>query len=171
MIEQLVDPSRPENIERLRGLQVFAVLDPVQLAEAVRLTRIRKYGPGETIIREGEYDHWIYFLIKGRVRVSYGGVEICRLKNHGDVFGEMGIIDGSPRSASIEALDQTLCLAVDASFMDRLEESERVSAQAKVYRVLAEYALGKLRDVNERIAKAHNTKDGPLKRVMFKHLD
>lgn len=61
------------------------------------------YDPGEVLIKEAQYDNWIYFLMSGKVGIQKQGEIIAVLKRMGDLFGEIGIIDGSPRSASIVA--------------------------------------------------------------------
>jgi CRP/FNR family cyclic AMP-dependent transcriptional regulator len=79
------------------------------------------------IIEEGKHERWVYFLVSGRVRVVKHGMEINILDQAGDVFGEMAILDGTARSASIYAIDETVCLATDASYLDRLSDNDRNS--------------------------------------------
>lgn len=113
-----------------------------------------KYEPGELIIEEGEYDNWIYFLISGKVDIQKRGETISVLKRRGDLFGEMCIIDGSPRSASIVAIDETVCLAMDASYIDRLEGNNKVAFSSILYRVFAEILANRLRIADEELVKA-----------------
>ena len=94
-----------EIIQKLRSLPILDSFNDKDLRGILKLSKMIQYEPGEQIIREGQYDHWIYFLVKGKVGVQKLGQTITVLRRTGDLFGEMGIIDGSPRSASIVAID------------------------------------------------------------------
>jgi CRP-like cAMP-binding protein len=121
--------------------------------EVVRMSRMRKYEPGEIIIREGDYDAWVFFLIKGDLRISVKGVEVGSIRRLGDVFGEMGIIDGSPRSASIQALTPTLCVAVDASILDRQTAKDTYVVQSILYRIFCEVLAVRVRELDKRLSE------------------
>lgn len=75
------------------------------------------------------------------------------LNRTGDLFGEMVIIDKSPRSASIIAMDQTICLAIDSSYPKRLEGDEKTAFNAILYRIFAEVLAGRLREMDEELVK------------------
>jgi CRP-like cAMP-binding protein len=120
--------------------------------EIIKLSRLRKYEPGEVLIKEGDYDQYIYFLIGGDLAIESNGAEVGHIRRLGDVFGEMGIIDGSPRSATIRAVSPSLCLAVDGAFMDRLQGADKLIAQAVFYRIFAEILAVRLRDTSKRAA-------------------
>ena len=89
-------------IQKLRKIPTLDFFNDRDLEGIIKLSRVIKYDPGELIIKEGQYDNWIYFIIYGEVRIQKHGETIGLLKRRGDIFGEMGIIDGSPRSATIE---------------------------------------------------------------------
>jgi len=118
-----------------------------------------RYESGEVIFKEGEYGDWIYFLITGRIGIKKQGELISELKRTGDLFGEMGIIDNSPRSASIEAIDETVCLAIDASYAQKLSGYEKTAFNAILYRIFAEVLAERLRLMDEEMVKikAENT--------------
>ena len=71
--------------------------------------RLRTYESGELIIKEGSYDNWLYFLISGSVKVVNQGVDIAVMENLGDIFGEMGIVSETARSASVFAMEEAVC--------------------------------------------------------------
>ncbi|WP_022660619.1 Crp/Fnr family transcriptional regulator [Paucidesulfovibrio longus] len=152
MIEKQLDHENEEIISRLRRMRVFDTLGDRQMMEIIKLSRLRKYDPGEVLIQEGEYDQYIYFLIGGDLAIESNGTEVGHIRRLGDVFGEMGIIDGSPRSATIRAVGPSLCLAVDGAFMDRLQGADKLIAQAVFYRIFAEILAVRLRDTSKRAA-------------------
>jgi CRP-like cAMP-binding protein len=152
LIEKQLDHENEEIISRQRRMRVFDTLGDRQMMEIIKLSRLRKYEPGEVLIKEGDYDQYIYFLIGGDLAIESNGAEVGHIRRLGDVFGEMGIIDGSPRSATIRAVSPSLCLAVDGAFMDRLQGADKLIAQAVFYRIFAEILAVRLRDTSKRAA-------------------
>ncbi len=71
----------------------------------------RELGPGETIIARGEGDRALYVLVSGAAGIVRDGLEIGAL-GPGDHFGELGLLSGRPRAASIVATTagRALCL-------------------------------------------------------------
>lgn len=142
-----------EIIEKLHAMPVLSTFSEADLRGLLRLSKMVRYGPKELIIKEGHYDNWIYFLISGKVGIMKQDETIAVLKRRGDLFGEMGIIDGSPRSASIVAIDETVCLAADISYMDRLQGNDKIAFNAILYRVFSEILANRLRLADEDIVK------------------
>jgi small-conductance mechanosensitive channel/CRP-like cAMP-binding protein len=90
----------------LRGEPLFACLDNGQLENLVRDARVIHYGRGERIIEEGAEGNSMFIVLRGSVHVSVmrNGAPI-RLggMNKGDCFGEMSLLTGERRSATIRA--------------------------------------------------------------------
>ncbi len=63
---------------------------------------VREYKAGETIFREGEAGSELYVIAKGHVRVLSGNRLLETLSDN-EIFGEMALIDSSPRSATVVA--------------------------------------------------------------------
>jgi CRP-like cAMP-binding protein len=141
-------------IQKLKQIPTLEPFDDKDLQGALQLSKIRKYEPGELILEEGSYDNWIYFLVSGKVRIAKHGKELSVLRRKGDVFGEMGVIDGSARSASAYAIDETVCLVIDASYIDRLSGNDRLAFCYILYRVFSECLANRLRLTNEELIKA-----------------
>jgi CRP-like cAMP-binding protein len=141
-------------IEKLGKMPSLADFSEKDLKGLLGLSKIRKYEPGEMIIEEGLYDGWIYFLVSGKIRVVKHDEDLSVLCRTGDVFGEMGIIDGSPRSASVYAVDQTVCLATDASYIDRLSGEDKNAFSSILYRIFSEILANRLRVTSEELMKA-----------------
>jgi len=141
-------------IQKLRQIPTLELFDEKDLQGALQLSKIRKYEPGELILEEDSYDSWIYFLVSGKVRVAKHEGELTVLKRRGDVFGEMGVIDGSARSASVYAIDETVCLAIDASYIDRLSGNDKLAFCYILFRAFAECLANRLRLTDEELIKA-----------------
>ena len=166
MIESKYLQDNIKNIQQLFAIPVLKNFETAELAQLVRLSKVRQYEDGEAIIREGDTDPWIYFLLQGVVRVEKGGVEITRLEKMGDLFGEMRIIDSLTRSASVIALGKTVCLAVNPSARDRLPtDDEATNLLLLLYRVFAEYVSVRLRLTNDQLIAARQEVDAVKARV------
>lgn len=140
--------------EKLGKMPSLADFSEKDLKGLLELSKIRKYEPGELILEEGVYDCCIYFLVSGKIKVVKHGDDLSVLRRTGDVFGEMGIIDGSTRSASVYAVDETVCLATDASYIDRLSGNDKNAFSCVLYRIFSEILANRLRLTSEELMKA-----------------
>ena len=139
-------------IEKFQHLPLLANLDQRYVRKIITLSKLRKYSPGEVITTEGGFDCWMYMLISGKLKVLKHGNEIAVIDRIGETFGEMAVIDGRSRSATIEAVTESVCLATDVSFMDSMQQADRNAFSAIIYRLFAEIIAQRLRDTNEELA-------------------
>lgn len=153
MIESDYLEDSEKFIQKLRQIPSLAPFDEDGLKGLLTLSKIRQYEPGEYILEEGSYDSWIYFLVSGKVQVSKKGKDLSVLNRTGDIFGEMGIIDGSVRSASVRTIEKTVCLATDASYIDRLTGEDKFAFCYILFRVFAEILANRLRITSEELVK------------------
>ena len=140
-------------IDKLKKIPTLEAFSNKDLKGLLELSKIRKYESGELILEENQYDCWVYFLVSGKIRVVKHGEDLRILKRTGDIFGEMGIIDGSPRSASVYAMDETVCLATDASYIDRLSGKDLTTFSSILYRTFSEILANRLRLTSEELIK------------------
>lgn len=160
MIESKYLKDNVQNIQRLMAIPGLKDFETRNLSKLLRLSKIREYEDGEVIIREGDNDPWLYFLLSGQVRISKRGVEIGQLNDVGEIFGEMRIVDSMARSATVTAIGPTVCLCVDTSAKGRLsttdEHDERLDFLLLLYRIFAEYMSIRLRTTNDELIRAKN---------------
>ena len=158
MIESKYLKENIENIQRLMTISALKHFETRNLGKLLRLSKIRQYEDGEMIIKEGDMDPWLYFLLSGEIRIVKEGEEIGTIDRKGEIFGEMRIIDDEIRSASVHAIGKTICLAVDTSAKKRLSptdhKDERLDFLLLLYRIFAEYMTIRLRLTNEELIKA-----------------
>ena len=147
------DPTNDEIMERLRNVPAFNALPDNHIRQAMRAASVQRYDVGEVILSEGEFDNRVFFLIFGLLEISVKGSVVGSLRRLGDVFGEMGIIDGSPRSATITAAKTSLVVSMDDTAIGSLGEAAKIFTQAVMYRVFAEVLAVRLRGANEEIAR------------------
>ena len=99
-------------VELLQGVDLFSQLDDDQLKTLAGLTITKKYAKDEIILlEEDSANHSFFILAKGQVKVFITGLEgreaIIALLNEGEFFGEMSLLDGQPRSASVKAVENS----------------------------------------------------------------
>ena len=63
----------------------------------------------------------------------------------------MGIIDNSPRSASIVAISNTICLAIDTSYSEKLKGNDKNAFNSVIYRIFAEILAERLRKMDKEL--------------------
>ncbi|MBW1677309.1 MAG: cyclic nucleotide-binding domain-containing protein [Deltaproteobacteria bacterium] len=78
MIESDYLKKNEDLLQKLRCMPSLKSFDDKALKGALRLSKIRKYEPGELILEEGQYDNWVYFLVSGKVRIVKGDKEYYR---------------------------------------------------------------------------------------------
>jgi len=132
-------------IDDLKKISVFKPFSQEDLKFFIKMSKIRMYRSGETIISEGNVDYWMYFLIYGEVKITKENKMIAVLRRRGDVFGEMRFIDSSPRFASAHAEGDTVCLAVDTDHIEQLSGNDMVTFGYILYRIISEILAERLR--------------------------
>ena len=134
-------------------LPSLALFKQEHLRRIMSVSKVRSYEPEEYIIKQGQFDCWIYIIISGAVRVEREGKEVARLQRIGDIFGEMGVISGEARSADVIADKATTCLAMDGSVFDRHGDNESLSMGLLFYRLFSEVLAMRLRESNEELVR------------------
>jgi CRP-like cAMP-binding protein len=158
MLESRYLKDNIENIQKLLTIPALRNFEAKSLGKLLNLSKIREYADGEQIIKEGDFDPWLYFLLSGKIRITKEGLEINTIDKKGEIFGEMRVVDSLSRSASVSAIGKTICLAVDTSAKSRIptgdSRDERVDFLLLLYRIFAEYMSIRLRATNEELIAA-----------------
>ena len=144
--------GRTDLLKKLKSIPALQSFEDSNLLHMLSLSKLRRYEPREMIIAEGENDCWMFFLISGEVKVEKDFKEIVRLGQYGDMFGEMSMVDGAARSASVISISETVCLAMDASIMDRVAPEKRDAFHMILYRFIAAVLADRLRQADVEIA-------------------
>ena len=158
MLESKYLKDNIQNIQKLLTIPALRHFETANLGKLLRLSKIREYKDGEIIIKEGDLDPWLYFLLSGKIRIIKEGKNIATISQKGEIFGEMRIVDSLSRSASVYAAGKTICLAVDTSAKKRLStegaRDEKLDFLLLLYRIFAEYMSIRLRLTNEELVNA-----------------
>lgn len=95
-------PKRGVPIEALQRVPLFAGLSKRHIQQVARLFKERRFSEGETVIQEGSGGAAFFVIESGEATVSIGGKKKTTLKPD-DFFGEIALIDGGTRMATITA--------------------------------------------------------------------
>lgn len=94
-----------------RRVALFANLDPGQMQTLSRAASVRHFAAGETIVREAEPGDQFFVIVRGEVKVyvdSPDGREVVLTHlQAGEFFGEMALLEGETRSASVAAMSES----------------------------------------------------------------
>jgi serine/threonine protein phosphatase PrpC/CRP-like cAMP-binding protein len=132
-------PARPDdtsrrvqvttNLQTLRHIALFMDLADAELVRVFNRFRPVDFASGATIIREGEADDSMFVLVEGDVRVSRAGKTLAVL-GRGAHFGEMGLLNQRPRTATVTATRPVHALVLDrAAFNEVLREDTALAAK------------------------------------------
>lgn len=164
MKEFKFDPKNKDLMARLRQMPIFDAMESSQLGPLILAARLRSYDVNEAIINEGDTDHLVYFLVMGSCLVNVDGMDVTTIHKVGEVFGEMGLIDNSPRSATITAVEPTICMVLDGHFLDKMKNVDKLAAEALFYRIFSEILATRIRDANAKLLAL----DGDLEDLSMK---
>ena len=100
----MTTPTR--NDSRLTDAPILAAADAVELARIERLTTVVSVPTGRTLMNEGMIGHELLILLSGSASVTVDG-EIVASLGPGDVVGEVSLLLGRPRTATVRATSPT----------------------------------------------------------------
>ncbi|HXG19076.1 MAG TPA: cyclic nucleotide-binding domain-containing protein [Methylomirabilota bacterium] len=121
-----------ETVPMLRGIEFLKVLTEEQLRELARRLRTAIFARGETICRQGEQGDTFYIIKTGKVMVAgrdeAGRTTLLRDMGGGEFFGEISLLTGEPRSATVTAVEDSQLLVVEKDDMRcMLEENSHLA--------------------------------------------
>ena len=160
---------RCHNMVRMfEKVPVLSPLSPEERALLARQVKVEPFGEGETIVRQQEAGDSLYIITKGTCEVLLESLDqpfkqVAVLKK-GDFFGEMSLLTGEPRSATVRALEDTEVIMIQKDVF-----SEIISANSGISeylgQVLAERQQQLARQKGDPIALAAATPGGFIQKI------
>ena len=131
-MDTLTTLSSMDRVLLLRRVPLLEDLTPEELQRVAAISTDLDFEDGELICEQGEAGDQMYVIVSGEVRVAVRQAEqpekeIAR-RGAGDVVGEMSIISGEPRVASVSAVGEVRSLCLDRlNFESLLRERPEIS--------------------------------------------
>ena len=146
-------------VASLAGIPFFAGLDEPALERVAAGTRTRRFRRGEVIFHAGDPGDALFVLITGEVKIALpsetGEEAIIATLQAGDVFGELALLDGAPRSATASAL-----VATEAVVLPRDRFRELIATEPAVRDALLASLATELRRLTTHVEELHFLDDG-----------
>jgi len=116
---------RVEAAELIDGSPIFGDLPEDALSDLAGRVALKRYPAGKPIFRQGDRPSAFYVVRRGRLDVveeneETGKERVIRTIERGDMFGELGLVDGAPRSATVRPVEDSELFEIDESTFDRL---------------------------------------------------
>ena len=141
-------------VQRLREIDLFKMLKPEALERIARVSSEEHHARGTKVFQHGDAGDKLYLIIEGKVRISREvpgmGEEALAILGPGQVFGEMALLDESPRSADARAHERCRVLTIakdgfdDLLFMDKELAYEVLWSMVRIL-------VGRLRETNDKL--------------------
>jgi CRP-like cAMP-binding protein len=137
--------------EAFKDYSFFGGLLPDEIDAIRPLMGTLSFGEGEVILREGQPNDQIHFILEGEVAVEKDGVVLARLKE-GDTFGEMEFLDVMPAVATVRALVRSTVATISNRALYELSK-KNMKAFAMVVMNLARDLSRRLRRMDDIVAR------------------
>lgn len=152
-----------EKVQVLRACTLFTDLEPSIIQQIATMAIENRFPTHSVVIEEGDKADELYIICEGAVQVYHlneeGKTIPLNLLKEGDVIGEMALLDGQYRSATVETVLPTTLLAIkEKDFLTILEKNPQIAVQ-----LLAQLSK-KIREIDDRIV--HNEEKVP-ERTMY----
>jgi CRP/FNR family cyclic AMP-dependent transcriptional regulator len=132
-----------DSIERLRRVPLFSACSNRELRAIAGVVKEVRHPKGTVIAREGDPGVGLFVIVDGTAEVTIGGKRMAKL-GPGDFFGEIALLDGGPRSATVTATtDLKLLGLTEWVFRGLLQEHPSIAVKT------LESMAGRLRDATK----------------------
>lgn len=143
-----------DQTEQLLRVELFSSLKERALQRLAAITQEEAYPAGTSIFRHGDVGDKLYLILDGRVRIARQipgmGEEALAVLGAGQVFGEMALLDESPRSADAIAHDSCRLLAISKEDLDDLLFRDKELAYEVLWSTV-HMLVGRLRSTNDKL--------------------
>ena len=121
-----VDLSQEQLVEVLASAAFLTGVPRHRVEELARQAPLRRYATGEVLLRQGEYGHSMFVLVRGSVAVvvqddNGDSTELARIDRPAAYFGEFAMLGRRRRSATVKALEPTVLIELEKTRVERLD--------------------------------------------------
>jgi CRP-like cAMP-binding protein len=137
-----------------KRIPLFSGIEPADFEHLERCFVRRRFGAGQVLFHMGDEGGSLYIIERGRAKVTIpatsGEELILAILSAGDLLGEISLFDGKPRSATVQALEETEVLCLHRADLLTLMRN-RFSIVVQILEVLAQ----RIRDTDTLLAESH----------------
>ncbi|OGH55968.1 MAG: hypothetical protein A3I06_13015 [Candidatus Lindowbacteria bacterium RIFCSPLOWO2_02_FULL_62_12] len=147
---------------KLKTIPVFSTIEPAILADLASIVEEKSFEAGGTVFKEGEEGDAMYAILEGAVKIvkridpAKGLSKDLAILGAGDFFGEMSLIDRSPRSASVVAAGPATLVRVSRQAFQDLLEKSAITAANLLFGII-QTVSGRLRQTNAELVTLYET--------------
>jgi hypothetical protein len=151
---EIEEPDAPARNDggRVVSTPLFGDFTHEELSAVIKELHLRSFEPGDIVVGEGEPGGSLFIISTGRVkafvRTSEGGYAQVREMREGDFFGEISLLSGNARSATITAAEKCELLELDMPALEAID-----SSYPNVREVLRDFANERLNSAAEAVAR------------------
>jgi CRP-like cAMP-binding protein len=125
-----------QQVAGVRNVPLFSGLSSTQLRSVLRSAQEVEFPPGTKIVAEGDPGKSLFLIRRGTAAVSVAGAQTAVLESDG-YFGEVSLLDGGPRTATVTAETQVSAFEITSASFDRLLQSDPSIARGIMDRMTA----------------------------------
>ena len=145
-------------LEFLEEIELFSGLQPQELLRVLPIIYRREFGPGDTIVQEGEAPDSLYMIVEGRVDLISEGSDIGSL-GPGEHFGELALFGGALRSADVIPTEEVLVLEMTGGDFREMTEVQDPELGNTLLRNLLTRAADRLRETTSKLVDLQKERD------------
>jgi CRP-like cAMP-binding protein len=143
--------------EMLTSMNLFSGFPDELLAQLNKATAIVHVMPETEILKQGDFNNNLYFLILGTVNVLVDGHSVALLRRRGDLLGEMSVITKKPCAATIVAKTPVELLCIDTEKFRQLAKDKGDQFDHVLYRIYSRILTDKLNVTNQKAKRLTET--------------
>ena len=142
----VIAPSQKRLVKSLKGVPLFTGMSNSHLQKLAKEVKLKSFAAGEMILKEGVYGVGFYLVLKGKVQAKKGN-RVLKELGGGQFFGEMTLLEGSPRSADVVAVEPTKCF-----FLSFWDFQEIMREDPTITEVILKELVRRLRETDEMLS-------------------
>lgn len=119
----LLRQKEAERRALLARVPLFASLPPKHQKRVAAVSAVLDFDEGDEIVKEGQAGSVFYVIADGAAKVVRGGRTVGRLEA-GSFFGELAVLGGTPRTASVVATAPTTCVTLSERNLQKVLREE-----------------------------------------------
>ncbi len=147
---------------RLKRVPIFSTIEPAVLADLANIVEEKQFAADGVVFNEGETGDAMYAILEGAVKIvkvidpQKNLSKDLAILSAGDFFGEMSLIDKSPRSASVVSLGPSALVRISSQAFQDLLGKNAITAANLLFGII-QTVSGRLRQTNSELVTLYET--------------